>query len=301
MSVNCVKDVEEAALDIILVPGLKVDQENWTSAENSAFWPEKLLAPLIPRARILTFEYDGEPTIDDFWSKKDMVGSIAYDLVCELKEHRQDKLGERPIIWVAHCLGGLVVEKALTTAMEDEADKEVTVNTTAGILLLGTPHYQPGTLSEAKKYFQLAQKDIPSDADLEALSKHLLRIPGEFVTVRQANTDLKFATFYGGSAVDINGQAIDIVEESVARFPGDSSAPKMLKGNHHQISRFESENEKDFKTVFRVLKDWVGKLPEPQEQGTVNNIANTSFAGSTNYGMQLGQNTGKQTLNFGGR
>ncbi|KAH8696508.1 hypothetical protein BGW36DRAFT_276552, partial [Talaromyces proteolyticus] len=293
MSINIVKDAADARLDLVFVPGLKVDQEYWTSAENSIFWPEKLLAAHIPKARILAFEYDEAPTIDAFWNKRDLISSNSDDLVNSLLDERRAEKAERPVIFVAHCLGGLVVENALMRASKNEKKRQL-VNCAAGLLLLGTPHYQPGTLSKAKNYFQLAQKDVPSDSELQSLSKHVLTIPQAFAEFRQANP-INVESFYEGSPVNINDQEIEIVEESVAKFPGDSPDPIMLKGNHHQMSRFESEKNKDFKNVSRVLVDWVEDLPEPEEKGTTNNISNASFAGSTNYGYQLGQNTGNQT------
>lgn len=188
-------------------------------------------------------------------------------------------------------------------ASKNEKKRQL-VTCAAGLVLLGTPHYQHGTLSEAKKYFQLAQKDVPSDADLQALSKHVLAIPEAFAQFIQANP-VNVESFYEGSPVSINndqGDEIEVVEEAVAKLPGDSSDPTMLKGNHHQMSRFGSEKDKDFKNVSRVLVDWVDDLPEPEEKGTTNNISNASFSGSTNYGYQLGQNTGNQTgFTFGAR
>jgi hypothetical protein len=68
---------------------LKVEQENWTSAENSVFWPEKLLATQIPKARILAFEYDDDPTLDAFWNKRDLISSNSDDLVNSLLDERR--------------------------------------------------------------------------------------------------------------------------------------------------------------------------------------------------------------------
>jgi hypothetical protein len=78
---------------------LKVDQENWTSAENSIFWPEKLLAAQIPTARILAFEYDEAPTIDAFWNKRDLISSNSDDLVNSLLDERR---GEKVSMVIAN-------------------------------------------------------------------------------------------------------------------------------------------------------------------------------------------------------
>jgi hypothetical protein len=102
-------------------------------------------------------------------------------------------------------------------------------------LLLGTPHYDLDTISEANKYFQLAQQRIPSVADLKALSRYVLVNLQSFGELKQANS-INIETFYEGSFVDINGQSAKIVEESVARFLGDSPDPIRLNGNHYEMS-----------------------------------------------------------------
>jgi hypothetical protein len=169
-----------------------------------------------------------------------------------------------------------------------------------GVLLLGTPHFQPGTINEATKFFQLSNEEIPSSSDLQVKSKFVLKIPQEFAKFRQG-AQVKLETFYEGSPTKVNDGEVKIVDLAVAKFT-DDSPPTRLAGNHHQMSRFDSEKDKDFKKVCRVLEDWVEDLPEPEEKGTVNNISNASFAGSNNYGYQLGQNTGNQTgFTFGAR
>ena len=157
-------------------------------------------------------------------------------------------------------------------------------------MLLGTPHYQPGTLSEATKYFQLAQQDVPSTSELQVLSKYVLEISQEFAKFRQA-VPIKMECYYEGSPTKVGEQDVKIVDQTVAKFPDDAPLSR-LAGNHHKMSRFDSDKDKDFKKVCRVLQDWVADLPEPEEKGTVNNISHASFAGSTNSGLQLGQNAG---------
>lgn len=157
-------------------------------------------------------------------------------------------------------------------------------------MLLGTPHFQPGTLSEATKYFQLANEEAPTTSELQLLSQHILKIPQQFARFRQA-VPVKMECFYEGSPTKVNEQDVKIVDQAVAKPPDDASLSR-LAGNHHKMSRFDSDKDKDFKKVCRVLQDWVADLPEPEEKATVNNISHASFAGSTNSGVQLGQNAG---------
>jgi hypothetical protein len=160
-----------------------------------------------------------------------------------------------------------------------------------GILLLGTPHFQPGTLTAATKYFQLAQEAGPSDSNLEKKSQWVISIPQQFAELRKSGAQIDLECYYEGSDMKVGGSDVRIVDKSLAQCPEGSPAER-LAGNHQRISQFESENDKDFVKVLRVLKKWVAKIPPPEKEGTVNYISNASFAGSTNSGMQLGQNAG---------
>lgn len=170
--------------------------------------------------------------------------------------------------------------------------EKVLVECTRGILLLGTPHFQPDKLTAATKYFQLAQipdEEIPKGQDLVDRSDKIVSIPQVFAKLKESETQIEMECFYAGSATKINDKAVKIVDESLAQAPG-APAPERLARTHQGLSQFESEDDKDFGQVLSVLTQWVGAIAPPQQKGNTTNIAKTSFGGA-NYGMQLGQNT----------
>jgi protein SERAC1 len=71
---------------IVFVHGWHGDQAPWTSAENSAFWPEKFLSAKVPEACILSFEYD--MAIEAFWNEEDLISDFSNDLIDLLMEER---------------------------------------------------------------------------------------------------------------------------------------------------------------------------------------------------------------------
>jgi hypothetical protein len=93
---------------MVLVHGWRGDKAPWTSAETSVFWPEKLLAAKVPEARILSYEYDVE--LESFWNEEDLITELSTDLIDGLMEERPEKAEKRAVLFVAHCLGGLVCE-----------------------------------------------------------------------------------------------------------------------------------------------------------------------------------------------
>ncbi|OOQ86355.1 hypothetical protein PEBR_21823 [Penicillium brasilianum] len=112
--------------------------KTWTS-ESLCFWPVDLLPktlavfPVFPR--ILTYSYDA--------SKGDDILSHAQELAETVASDR--KIGnclDRPIIFVCHALGGIVVKQALVHSYRLTTSKHVQSNyvSTAGVIFLGTPN-----------------------------------------------------------------------------------------------------------------------------------------------------------------
>ncbi|KAL3455858.1 hypothetical protein BJX64DRAFT_271605 [Aspergillus heterothallicus] len=287
MSIRAVREPANAKVDIVFVHGLHGDHAPWTS-EADVFWPDKLLPAKVPDACILSFEY--ETAIGSLFDD-DEITDIANDLINELMDHRTDKdKEERPMIFVAHCLGGTVLEKALLRAAEHPRKKKL-IGYIYGILLLGTPHFQPGSLAAATKYYQVAQAAIPSESDLKDQLDRLSSIPLAFAGLNQSGAEFEVEAFYAGAGTTLNGKDVKIVDEALARSP-EAPPPERLARNQLQLSQYDSEDNKDFKKVSRVLTQWASKIVLPEEDKGAQNVSNAIFSGSHNSGLQLGQNVG---------
>lgn len=167
---------------------------------------------------------------------------------------------------------------------------------TASILLLGTPQYNAENIDKAKPFFQLVGKELPSNSELSSLSMHILKIVQEFPKLQQESS-IKVDTYYGNRPIDINGEEVWVVDESEAKQPGESPEPRAMKGNHHQISRYEGDTP-DFQKVVQAIMHVVNSLPRQEAKGGSTNI---SFKGS-NSGFQIGQNMGQlRDFSFGQR
>ncbi|KIM98745.1 hypothetical protein OIDMADRAFT_57090 [Oidiodendron maius Zn] len=263
MSVKVIRDPGESArVDIVLVHGWLGGNAPWTS-EASVFWPEKFLAAKVPEARILSYEYDIE--LDSFWNEEDLITETSNEMIDLLMEERPEKAEKRAVLLVAHCLGGLICENALAVGSQHDERKKL-VGCVKGVLLLGTPHFQPETLTAATTYFQLAQEAVPSDSDLKKKSKWVTSIPQKFAELRKA-VPIDLECYYEGSNVKVGDSDVKIVDKSLAQCPEGSPAER-LACNHERMSRFESEGDKDFAKILRVIKKWVAKIPPPEKEGT---------------------------------
>ncbi|CAN9507916.1 unnamed protein product [Ophioblennius macclurei] len=104
-------------------------------------WPKSWLAADCPNLRVLSVEYDSH--LSDWMAKcpaENQRKSLAYRSQELLKKLKQAGVGERPVVWVAHSMGGLLVKKMLLDASADP-DMDGLLNNTKGILFYSVPHH----------------------------------------------------------------------------------------------------------------------------------------------------------------
>ncbi|KAL2866936.1 uncharacterized protein BJX67DRAFT_381566 [Aspergillus lucknowensis] len=295
--ISRVKEPAKAKVDIVFVHGLHGAQDPWTS-EGGVFWPDKILPGKIPDASILSYTYKDKAKVDSIFDRYDL-DDLSLDLLDNVMDYRTEKEAEeRPIIFVAHCLGGLVVENALLIANEDPSKKEF-IGCVHGILLLGTPQFTAGSVAAAANYFRLAGTGTdapPSDAELSEKLAEIVSIPEGFAQLKASGAEFAIETFWGGQGSklgDNNDNDVKIiVDEALAKVPG-ASKPRRLMRTQLQLSQYDAVEDEDAVKVLRPLTQWASKIKLPDEEGKgPQNVSNATFSGSHNSGMQLGQNAG---------
>jgi len=147
--INC--SYTGANVDIVFVHGLYGHPKGtWTSGRyglGGVFWPSQLLPPMVEEeeARILVYGYNADVSSFTDGFSGDKIHNHAEHLIAELCANRRIKrAAERPIVFVAHSLGGLVLKRALIYSSEVRGNytehlRSIHVST-YGILFLGTPH-----------------------------------------------------------------------------------------------------------------------------------------------------------------
>ncbi|KAJ3543339.1 hypothetical protein NM208_g3629 [Fusarium decemcellulare] len=145
--VSTLWEPRKPCLDIVLVHGLKTNSNwAWSSSDtstNSGFcWPTSALPQRLganTEARILAYDYDNEFRTAEFLTCRTLLHQTIR-LIEALAEHRK-KDTTRPIIFICHSLGGIVVKNALASARACENKQlEDVYHATRGIVFLGTPH-----------------------------------------------------------------------------------------------------------------------------------------------------------------
>ncbi|KAG7275367.1 hypothetical protein CRUP_007923 [Coryphaenoides rupestris] len=103
-------------------------------------WPKSWLAADCPNLRVLSVEYDSH--LSDWKAKcpaENQRKSLAFRSRELLKKLKSAGVGERPVVWVAHSMGGLLVKKMLVDAAEDP-DMHGLLSNTKGMVFYSVPH-----------------------------------------------------------------------------------------------------------------------------------------------------------------
>lgn len=131
----------EAEVDVIAVHGLDpLDKKShatktW-SADNGVLWLRDFLPQEKPRIRVLLYGYNSSAV---FGASATGINGAAENLLNYLRLKRTHDQ-KRPIVWVSHSLGGLVVKKAIINAYTSGDYYESIHDATRGVVFFGTPH-----------------------------------------------------------------------------------------------------------------------------------------------------------------
>ncbi|KAF1928480.1 uncharacterized protein M421DRAFT_62386, partial [Didymella exigua CBS 183.55] len=132
-------------IDIVAIHGLGAHpDESWCAnagTRESPQWvnwlnEENMLPALAPNARIMRYGYESQ------WFGKEImqqsVSTVAERLLEALHRMRKD-VWFRPLLFIAHCFGGLVVLKTLFKAQQFQEKWCGVFKSTTGLIFFGTP------------------------------------------------------------------------------------------------------------------------------------------------------------------
>jgi len=235
-----------------------------------------LLAKDFTDARVVTFGYDAN--VIRFGGKKlqnassEGLRSYGQSLAYGIRNMRQGEVpATRPIYFIAHSLGGLVVEQALLMCIGADESLHDIATATAGIVFLGTPHQgsrlakwsalgklMPGNIRTVnQKAIDVLRVDSEICRSLEdAFQEHAKN--GKFRNIR-------LFSFY--ETVAMNGFSKMVVPEASAVLSGDFKSP--IHGTHTSMARFEGPNDDGYRKIKGQLIAWLrskppGKVKEKQ-------------------------------------
>jgi pimeloyl-ACP methyl ester carboxylesterase len=149
----------DAAVDVVFVHGLSGDPyKTWAATDDPKdFWP-RWLAEDVLTANVWTAGYDASPFIKALSGE----GGSIHDRSTSLLDFLvANSLGTRPIVFVVHSLGGLIVKQMLRACADSSNAKcKQLLSETRGIVFCGTPHEGAAIATAVKNVLNLAASRV---------------------------------------------------------------------------------------------------------------------------------------------
>jgi len=266
---------DNPVVDIVAVHGLNGHRERTWTADNGVNWLQALLPEKIRNARIFSWGYDANTHSNSPISVQYLYDH-ATQLVSDLALERQlSETEQRPIIFIAHSLGGIVVKSALIhseLARKDVVEQHAIKLSTYGLIFLGTPHQGGEGVAWGERLVAIASIFVQTNKmllqhlqrDSEWLQLQLnqyLGISDEFVT--------RFAYETLPTAIPL-GKSIVVVPKSSAVVPGAKGAGVIaINRDHRTMVRFSTAEDTEFRkiwgTISVMVRTCAGKIKENWE------------------------------------
>lgn len=263
--VEVLHNCPDARVDICFIHGLTGDRDStWTADGKFAPWPKTLLPLQLSRARILTYGYDAYVVRKSVASSNRLIDH-ATNLLNDLTTDRaRCKASSRPLIFVAHSLGGLVCKEAILLSRDNpDGHLRDIFSHTKGIIFMGTPHKGSWMAEWAKipaSALGLAKSTNKSLLKiLETNDQFLQSIQVRFLAmIRQqqmAGRILDVTCFFEELPLPVVGT---VVSKDSATFEGYNLIS--IHANHRDMVKFGSVEETGFKRLLGELIRWESQV-----------------------------------------
>ncbi|CCA76425.1 related to tetratricopeptide repeat domain protein-Neosartorya fischeri [Serendipita indica DSM 11827] len=249
-------------VDIIAIHGLDGHRERTWTAGNGVLWLRDLLSIDIPNARILVYGYDADTRSRECVSTQ-TIYQHADKFLKSLSRQRIDH-PRRPIIFIAHSLGGIVLKQALGLCHSESVGskndfRDILVSTHA-VLFFGTPHYGVNgvellhTMNRLLSVYLKTTKVIVQN--LKKNSPALENIQRSYTSASKEIENVLFYEVYPTPI--IGGKRKMIVPYNSATVAGDCQATEEgLDADHCEMVKFRDSGHVNYATVLSYLKQHV--------------------------------------------
>ncbi|KAG9055139.1 hypothetical protein FS842_003036 [Serendipita sp. 407] len=263
---------QDPIVDIVAIHGLDGHREDSWKADDGTMWLKDLLPDDIPNARILTYGYDAD-TRSFSRTSTQTIFRHAEAFAEDLSRLRRATDPKRPIIFLAHSLGGIILKKALVLCHGDDfgtkgSFRDILVSTFA-ILFFGTPHSGANGVQLAEWMGRVLSVCMSTnDRILKALSRDSSELESIQRLYLPASKQINTIFFYEEYPTPIiRGMEELIVPRHLAVVQGDSKARVVvLHADHCQMVKYTGKNDINYRKVVDYLSELVVEATVTVEQ-----------------------------------
>ena len=259
---------------IVAVHGLVRGFKSWTFGDSKTnTWLTNPFAQELTRAginaRIMTFSYNPEALSLQFLVRKVLYGR-ALDLVQELKAKRKNTM-KRPLVFIAHSLGGLIVKRALIVSYESAARNLRDIElSTAAIFFYGTPGTNVSAESLDTIIRKIAKLSYKPQAlrneDKDSVRRDAQWLKKELEAFKPISSAIEIVPFSESEITTFGSGSFHsslVVDEESSQKPSTPLPPPpepgtlRLKKHHTGLIKFDGVRDPGYRFLVRRFKDHV--------------------------------------------
>jgi hypothetical protein len=255
---------EANAFSIVAIHGLHEDGlQTWTDPASNVLWLRDLLPHKLHHFRALLYSYGVAKFTSPGEYSTSSTLSDAHNLVAELYADRHlCNAFDRPIIFICHGFGGLLVKRALTYSNSREGKAVEHLRSiytcTYGILFLGTPH---NGINKKTLLSQNLQTPGPSQFTLGLLegSEMLNEINDQFAPLMK---QFSVYNFWEALETEYGTHRSFVVDPDSAAPPAWDNVEKSgITATHSTMSKFVSHSDRKFQPILEALSRYTRYAP----------------------------------------
>ncbi|MCJ1435227.1 hypothetical protein MMC27_004599 [Xylographa pallens] len=252
--------VDSRSADIVFVHGLGgSSRQTWSKNRDlDLFWPQNWLPKEaeISSARIMTFGYNAHFSTsgpNSVYSLADFAKALLYDMRFGKDNDGRDlAMGDVPIVFVVHSLGGLVFKKAYIAGQSDTQYQNL-VKEIRAVLFMSTPHRGSNLAIILNRILATSFMGHTSKQYIADLKKNSPVIEALNEDFRNLAPKLQIFCFYETLETTVAFKSFMVLEKdsSILGYPGEISRP--LDADHHTVCKFASPEDPNYKSVRSAL------------------------------------------------
>ncbi|CAH0052035.1 unnamed protein product [Clonostachys rhizophaga] len=276
------EDPSRVDVDIIVIPGLGCNAiGSWRNSKTNKIWLRDFLPHDLSNIRVLLYGYD--TTLPGSHSKQSLadLGNALMETVTAFRSKTQTL--SRPIIFIGHSLGGLLIKEALLLSRRKFGETKPTISrATFGILFFGKPNH--GLRNEQLRTLVDGQpnkafiNDLLVDDDSEA-SDFLKRLTAQFaenfqgyyhiVTLYERLLSPTLERNKTGGWSKTGRRCLMVTEQSATNIgivatAGEDKIP--INADHSGLVKFSSRNDVGYFVVQERLRQLVEETKQQVSQ-----------------------------------
>lgn len=235
----------------------------------------------------MTFGYDSSYV---FGNSSMGINDFAVDLLTRLQLERRDTCEtSRPLIFICHSLGGIVLKEAIIHSSLQAKDYPGILDSISGVVFMGTPHRGSRSATQAQHLANIinvvtlgsgVRKELlktleTSSRELETISRHATQLLKNFTII----SFYERKPLIGSSLVSLgcNSSTTMCGRNGILRFSGDAQIVEPfsailelpneraipINADHRQIAKVSPRNEQRYKPVWATIQQLIeGKRPK---------------------------------------